>query len=408
MIVNDKVISQAKPKDKKYTITDNQVSGLRIEIRPNGKKFFIHRYTMDCKVNEFHIGTYPTVSLKEARDITLNNKVKVNQGINPREEKANKKNIRKKEVSNTFKSVAEKYFQEVYRPNTQQSTWKKVIPYFANDIYSHKRLGSKPIADVQPLELYEACKQISDRGARESAKRVLRMISNIYQWATFLGLVKVNIAYGLAKTLPTHIKGNYKAVTNPKDFAKVLKKIDGMPNDNPLIKTFLQLMPLVFSRQGELRSMRWDELDLVKAEWTYVVSKTIKNSKGKPHTVPLSYQAVDLIKSLIPFKTSSDYVFYSDKSDSGYLSDSAISRHMRGCGVTKEETSLHGFRTSARTIGDEVLEIRTDVLEVGLSHKNPTDKHGGAYARAEFKKQLKLAMQQWSDYCDEIKNAQKK
>ena len=75
MIVNDKVISQAKPKDKKYTITDNQVSGLRIEIRPNGKKSFIHRYTMDCKVNEFHIGTYPTVSLKEARDITLNNKV---------------------------------------------------------------------------------------------------------------------------------------------------------------------------------------------------------------------------------------------------------------------------------------------------------------------------------------------
>ena len=189
MIVNNKVIDQAKAKDKKYTITDTQVSGLRIEIRPNGKKFFIHRYTMDGKVNEFHIGAYPIVSLKEARDIVLKNKVKVNQGINPREEKANKKNIRKKEVSNTFKSVAEKYFQEVYRPNTQQSTWKKVIPYFANDIYSHKKLGSKPIADIEPLDLYEACKQISDRGARESAKRVLRMISNIYQWATFLGLV---------------------------------------------------------------------------------------------------------------------------------------------------------------------------------------------------------------------------
>ena len=406
MKLTDTKIKQAKPKDKEYPLTDGH--GLNIIIKPNGKKYWVHRFMFEGKRKPMHLGVYPTLSLKEARAIHNNNRVLIGKGINPKELKANEKNARKLEVSNTFKSVAEKYFQEKYRPNTKQSTWKKIIPYFANDIYPHKKLGSKPIADVQPLELYEACKQISDRGARESAKRVLRMISNIYQWATFLGLVKVNIAYGLAKTLPTHIKGNYKAVTNPKEFAEVLKKIDGMPNDNPLIKIYLQLMPLVFSRQGELRSMRWDELDLVKAEWTYVVSKTIKETKGKPHTVPLSSQAVDLIKSLIPFKTSSDYVFYSDKSGSGYLSDSAISRHMRGCGVTKEETSLHGFRTSARTIGDEVLEIRTDVLEVGLSHKNPTDKHGGAYARAEFKKQLKLAMQQWSDYCDEIKNAQKK
>ena len=86
------------------------------------------------------------------------------------------------------------------------------------------------------------------------------------------------------------------------------------------------------------------------------------------------------------------------------MSDSAISRHLRACGVSQEETSLHGFRASARTICDEVLEIRTDVLEVGLSHKNPTDRHGGAYSRAEFKQQRIVAMQQWADYCDGLKN----
>jgi len=150
--------------------------------------------------------------------------------------------------------------------------------------------------------------------------------------------------------------------------------------------------------------MKWSEVNLNKAEWTYIVGKTLKDTKGKPHTVPLSSQAVKLIETLIPFKTSSNYVFYSDISDSGYISDTAISNHLRGCGVSKEDTSLHGFRASARTIGDEVLEIRPDVLEVGLSHKNPTDRHGGAYTRGEFIKQRKIAMQQWADYCDELKN----
>ena len=164
-------------------------------------------------------------------------------------------------------------------------------------------------------------------------------------------------------------------------------------------------MPLVFSRQGELRSMRWDEIDLNKGEWKHVVSKTKKNTNGSLHLVPLCLKVIGLIQGLIPFKTTSPYVFCSDKSDSGYYSDSAIYRHLRASGVAKEDTSLHGFRTSQRTIADEVLEVNTDILEIQLSHKNPSDKHGGAYARAEFLKQRKDYMQQWSDYCDEIKNA---
>jgi integrase len=395
--LTDKRIIASKYDGKNYSISDEY--GLRILVKPKGK-YFIHRYMFDGRQYDFHIGTYPSISLKKARQVTQENRIKISNKTNPRDEKANKKNARKVKVSNTFELVAEKYFQEVYRPNTKQTTWKKVIPYFANDIYSYKKLGSKPIDDIKPLELYEACMQISHRGAKESAKRVLRMISNVYAWATLLGLAQANIAYGLAKSLPTHNKGNYKSATDPIDFAEVLKKIDCMPNDNPLIKVFLQLMPLVFSRQGELRAMKWSEVSFVKAEWTYVVGKTIKDTKGKPHTVPLSSQAVALIKSLMPFKTTSPYVFYSDRSDSGYLSDSAISRHLRACGVSQEETSLHGFRASARTIGDEILEIRPDVLEVGLSHKNPTDRHGGAYTRADFIKQRRVAMQQWADYCD--------
>lgn len=400
MKLTDKKITQAKPRDKRYPLTDGH--GLELEINPNGSKYWIHRFYFDGKRIPMNLGTYTTISLKEARSLHMNNRLMISKGINPKELKDNEKKARKQEVLNTFKSIAEKYFEEVYRPNTSQVTWKKIIPYFPKDIYT--KIGKKPMNDIKALEIYEACMKISNRGARESAKRVCRMISTIYAWATLLGVAKMNIAYGLAKSLPQHVKGNFVSTTDPKDFAKILKKIDAMPNDSPYIKTYLQIMPLVFSRQGELRSMRWDEIDLNKGEWKYVVSKTKKNTNGSLHLVPLCPKVIGLIQGLIPLKTTSPYVFCSDKSDSGYYSDSAIYKHLRASGVAKEDTSLHGFRTSQRTIADEVLEVNTDILEIQLSHKNPSDKHGGAYARAEFLKQRKDYMQQWSDYCDEIKD----
>ena len=400
MKLTDKKITQAKPRDKRYPLTDGH--GLELEINPNGSKYWIHRFYFDGKRIPMNLGTYTTISLKEARSVHMNNRLMISKGINPKELKDNEKKARKQEVLNTFKSVAEKYFEEVYRPNTSQVTWKKIIPYFPKDIYT--KIGKKPMNDIKALEIYEACMKISNRGARESAKRVCRMISTIYAWATLLGVAKMNIAYGLAKSLPQHVKGNFVSTTDPKDFAKILNKIDAMPNDNPYIKAYLQIMPLVFSRQGELRSMRWDEIDLNKGEWKYVVSKTKKNTNGSLHLVPLCPKVIGLIQGLIPLKTTSPYVFCSDKSDSGYYSDSAIYKHLRASGVAKEDTSLHGFRTSQRTIADEVLEVNTDILEIQLSHKNPSDKHGGAYARAEFLKQRKDYMQQWSDYCDEIKD----
>ena len=401
MALTDKKIQQAKTSNKKVKLSDG--NGLTLIVNSKGGKYWVHRYYFDTKRIEFNLGTYPTLSLKEARSIHTNNKLVIGRGLNPKELKDNEKKARKQEVLNTFKSVAEKYFNDVYKPNTVPVTWKKIIPYFPKDIYT--KIGKKPINDIKALDIYEACKKISDRGSKESAKRVCRMISTIFAWATLLGVAKMNIAYGLAKSLPEHVKGNFVSTTDPKDFAKILNKIDAMPNDNPYIKAYLQIMPLVFSRQGELRSMRWDEIDLNKGEWKYVVSKTKKNTNGSLHLVPLCPKVIGLIQGLIPLKTTSPYVFCSDKSDSGYYSDSAIYKHLRASGVAKEDTSLHGFRTSQRTIADEVLEVNTDILEIQLSHKNPSDKHGGAYARAEFLKQRKDYMQQWSDYCDEIKNA---
>ena len=396
MKLTDKRISQAQPREKKYSISDEY--GLRIEVKPNGKKYFIHRFSINNKKFDFHVGVYPTLSLKEAREIHQLNRMKLRKGINPKEEKAKKKSERKQEVLNTFEFICEKHFADVFKPNTQESTWKKIIPYFTKDIYP--KIGKKPINDIKALEIYESCKKISDRGARENAVRVCRKISDIFQWATLLGLANMNVAYGLAKTLPKPLKGNYVATTNPKDFGEILRKIDSYQGFNPIIKACLQIMPYVFTRQGELRSMRWDELDLIKGVWIYQVSKTKTN-----HGVPLAKQVIELIQKLVPLTGATEYVFISDRGRGNeFISDSALRNYLRKAGVSQEQTSLHGFRTSARTIADEVLEVNTDILEIQLSHKNPKDKHGGAYARAEFIGQRKEFMQQWADYCDGLKN----
>jgi len=214
-----------------------------------------------------------------------------------------------------------------------------------------------------------------------------------------LGLSNGNVANGLSKTLPKPIKGNYNATTNPKDFGEILRKIDSYQGFNPIIKACLQIMPYVFTRQGELRSMRWDELDLTKGVWVYQASKT-KTS----HAVHLARQVIELIQKLVPLTGGTEYVFISDRGRGNeFISDSALRNYLRKAGVSQEQTALHGFRTSARTIADEVLEVNTDVLEIQLSHKNPKDRHGGAYARAEFISQRKEFMQQWADYCDDIK-----
>jgi integrase len=396
MKLTDKKIAQAKPREKEYPLADGH--GLVLIVKPNGGKYWVHRFYFENKRIPMNLGVYPFVSLKESRQIHLNNRLLVSKGINPKELKDNEKNARKKELLNTFESIAEKFFEDKFKPSTSPSTWKKIIPYFQKDIYP--KIGMMPVNDIKGVNIIDACKKIADRGSRESAVRVCRKISEILSYATMLGLANGNVANGLSKTLPKPIKGNFNATTNPRDFGEILRKIDSYQGFNPIIKACLQIMPYVFTRQGELRSMRWDELDLIKGVWIYQVSKTKTN-----HGVPLAKQVIELIQKLVPLTGATEYVFISDRGRGNeFISDSALRNYLRKAGVSQEQTSLHGFRTSARTIADEVLEVNTDMLEIQLSHKNPKDKHGGAYARAEFMQQRKDFMQQWANYCDGLKN----
>jgi len=388
-----------KSREKKETLIDGK--GLELVILTTGGCYWRHRYIFDGKRCEFNLGTYPTLTLKKVREQHLLNRMDIDRGVNPKIVKNELIRKRKEKQTQTFQSLAERYFEEKLKKDTVEATWKKIIPYFKNDIFP--TLGKKPISEITAVDIYEACMVISNRGAKDSAKRVMRKISDIYLWTTLLQITASNIAYGLAKQLPNEVKSNFKAVTKPEEFGEILKKIDGISNSNPQAKACLEILPLVFCRQGELRSMKWSDIDLVKSEWTYVISKTEKTN-NKPHLVPLSKQVIKILETLKPYTGTATYVFASEGSVSGFISDTSLFNIMRASGITKEQTSLHGFRATVRTIADEVLDVNPDVLEIQLSHKNPKDMHGGAYTRSEFIQQRKDFMQKWSDYCDELKN----
>ena len=402
MALTPKGIKSLKAKAKTYKKFDEgKCEGLYIEVRPNDSKYFRHKFTFDGKSHTYHIGSFPKVTLAEARVQHAKNIVMISDGINPAKQKADSKAEQKKSSEITFEVVAEMYFENKYKLETSESTWAKIIPYFKNDIYP--KLGNKPIKSLVANDFYTVLLKIAQSGTREKAKRIASMISRICTYAAVQGYIPTNIAVGVASQLPAPVQGNFKALTKPNDFGKLLKAIDDHDPTNQQSYVALQLMSYIFPRGGDLRYMKWSEFDGTEGTWTYLVQKTKKSVK-KDFVCMLPTQAVTLIESMRPITGATEYVFHSDHSrgTTPVVSDTTMRNILVKIGF-KGLQDLHGFRASMRTICDEELGFPSDELEVALTHKNPTDKHGGAYARTQFLKQRRVMAQSWADYIDGLR-----
>jgi integrase len=189
---------------------------------------------------------------------------------------------------------------------------------------------------------------------------------------------------------------HFAATTNPKQVAQILRAMDGYEG-TPTLRGALRLAPLVFVRPGELRKAEWADIDLDAAEWRYTVTKT-----NTPHIVPLSQQAVEILRELHPLTGRGRYVFPGARSNQRPMSDNAILAAMRCMGIDKDEMTGHGFRAVARTLLDEVLGVRPDYIEHQLAHA-VRDPNGRAYNRTAHLPERKKMMQQWADYLDKLK-----
>ena len=391
MPLTDTKIRNAKPGEKPMRLFDER--GLYLEVSPAGGKWWRLKYRFGGKEKRFSLGVYPDVTLKDARERRDAARKLLGDGIDPSENRKAIRSAQSDRASNSFEVVAREWFGK-YSPGWAESHSSRVIRLFERDIFPW--IGGRPIAEVTAPELLTVIRRIENRGALETAHRARTNCGQVLRYAVATGRCERDPSGDLRGALPPAKGKHFAATTEPIKLAGILRAMDGYEGDLT-VRCALRLAPLVFVRPGELRTAEWKDIDLDAAEWRYTVTKT-----DVPHIVPLSRQAVKILRELQPLTGKGRFVFPGARTNKRPMSDNAVLAAMRRMGIGKEEMSGHGFRAVARTILDEVLGFRPDFIEHQLAHA-VRDPNGRAYNRTAHLPERRKMMQKWADYLDKLK-----
>jgi integrase len=391
MSLSELKVRNAKPKEKFYKLTDGD--GLYIHVTEKGAKLWRFRYRFGGKEKLLALGAYPEISLLDARQRRDEARRQLANGFDPGEIRKAQKQSTIQETE-TFEAIAREWHTRFF------STWSE--GYAATlmsrlELYIFPWIGKRPIAEIKVPELLAVLRRIESRGILDTTQRVRIICGQVFRYAVVTGRAERDPTTDLKGALPQPQKINRAAITEPKKAGKLLRAIDSYQGSF-VVQCALKLAPLVFVRPGELRHAEWEEIDLENAEWNIPGSKM---KMKEPHLVPLSRQAIEILTELKKLTGAGRYVFPGRTSERP-MSDNAILAALRNMGYAKEEMSGHGFRAMARTILDEVLQIRPDFIEHQLAHA-VRDPNGRAYNRTAHLTERRKMMQQWADYLDGLK-----
>jgi integrase len=265
-------------------------------------------------------------------------------------------------------------------------------------------IGARPIGDIHPMELLAALHKIEERGALETADRVLMVARQVWDyWLPTADTQQRNITEGLKARLTPYSGKSFAAIVEPTRLGELLRAIKAYKG-GPIVRTALQLAPVLYQRPGNLREMEWAELDLHGALWV-IPSMKMKRTKeqkenGEAHAVPLPVQAVALLRNLHPLTGHGRYVFPGERSHDRPISDNSVRSALYALGYGKEQT-WHGFRATARTMLVDQLNLDPLAIEANLAHA-VKDANGRSYNRTQYLNQRFEQIQQWADYLDRL------
>jgi integrase len=396
MPLNEMKIRNAKQQEKFYKMTDSD--GLYLHVTEKGGKLWRFRYRFSGKEKLLALGAYPALSLLDARQKRDEARRQLAHGIDPSAfRKAQKQS--KTESTETFEIIAREWHGR-FKSNWSIGHAIKIMTRLEGDVFPY--LGIRPIKEIKAPELLTVLRRVEGRGTFELAHRIRTICGQVFRYAVATGRAERDPAADLRGALsPVHTI-NRAAITEPTKAGELLRAIEGYQGGF-IVKCALKLAPLFFVRPGELRNAEWSEIDFENAEWNIPASKM---KMKEPHLVPLSKQAIDILKELKEYTGSSRYVFPSGRTFDRPMSDNAILAALRRMGYEKSEMSGHGFRAMARTILDEVLQVRPDFIEHQLAHA-VRDPNGRAYNRTAHLNERRKMMQKWADYLDELKQGAK-
>ena len=386
------------PRDKKY-IRLSDSGGMYLEVTTNGGKWWRLKYRFAGKEKRISLGVYPQISLLEARKSREEAKAILKQGLDPSTTRKEEKEITIIECL-TFKEAALQWY------NTRLNNWsnshaQRIMRQLERDLFPY--LGNKPVKTIKAKEILEALKKIEARGAVETADRSLMLCRQIWN---FLATDDIpDATRGIKEKLQPYRGKHFGAIIEPERFGELLRAIQSYQG-GIIVRSALQLAPLLFQRPYNLRTMQWAHVDLENALWT-IPSEEMKREKhekeyGEPHYVPLPKQALQILEDLYPYTGHGKYVFHGQRQYDRPISDNSVRSALYTLGFGKEQT-WHGFRSSGRTMLAEQLDANPLYLEAHLAHA-VKDANGRAYNRTQYLKQRTEMIQQWADYCDQLKN----
>lgn len=353
-------------------------------------------YRFDGKQKTLALGIYPAVSLAQARERREDARklLAAVPPIDPSRAKREEKLNRAAAAAQTLEVVARQWLAKT-AADRAANTQHKVTVALENNIFPY--LGKSPISTISPLDVLAAIQKMEARGAIDTAHRVKQICGQVFRYAVAAGLVERDVTADLKGALSAVPRSHFAAITEPKQAGALMRAIFDY-NGFPAAVAALKLAPLVFVRPGELRTAEWSEIDLDAAEWRLPASKMKMKVE---HLVPLSVQAVEILRTLQPITGEGKYVFPSLRSKA-CMSENTINAALRGMGYGKEVMTGHGFRAMARTIMDEVLGERVDLIEHQLAHA-VKDPNGRAYNRTAHLPARRKMMQRWADYLDKLR-----
>jgi integrase len=396
MPLTDAAVKSLKSKEKAYKVTDG--NGLLINVHPNGSKYWQMNYRFVGKQKTISFGTYPDTSLKAARKQCEEARQAIRSSIDPLEQRKEAKQGQLQAGADSFAEIASEWHSK------QSPRWSEA--HSTKNLWIIQQLtpwiGKKTIGDIKPVELLAALRKIESRGAHETARRTKQVAGQIFRYAVATGRAERDPSQDLKGALTPPKTTHRAAVTEIKDIPPLLSAIDGYQGTY-IVCCALRLAPLTFVRPGELRQAEWKDIDLDNGEWRFHVTKT-----DVSHLVPLSKQAISILRDIEPLTGQGRYVFPSARSNPNHprnqrpMSENAVNNAFRTMGISKDQMCGHGFRAMARTVLDEVLGYRIEWIEQQLAHA-VKDVHGRAYNRTAHLGQRKEMMQGWANYLDELR-----
>ncbi|EAT5361367.1 tyrosine-type recombinase/integrase [Salmonella enterica] len=393
MTLTDLAIRRSKPKDKPYTLNDG--NGLSLLIEPNGSKGWRLRYRFSGKAKLMSLGTYPGVSLSDARTARDEAKKLIAGGIDPSEVRKAKKREIESRFGNTFEGIAREWYEKRF-DRWSASYAEEMIETFEKDVFPY--IGSRPIAEIKPMELLAVLSVLNDRGATEKLRKVRQRCGEVFRYAVITGRAEYNPAPDLVSAFAPHKKEHYAFLKTDElpEFFRILNTYTG----SLIVKLAMKLLILTGVRPGELRQAEWCEIDFDNRLWE-VPKERMK--MRRPHCVPLSEQALNILEQLKPMTGHYQYIFPGRIHHSKPMSEMAMNVLIRRIGYAGRVTG-HGFRHTMSTILHE-QGYNTAWIETQLAH---VDKNSirGTYNHAQYLDGRREMLQWYADYMDALEHGE--